>query len=406
METDLFIDKELIKKFILFHQGLLKPLFFDQEGIIEYINQVGCIQYDPLNIISRNANLVLQARIDYYQESMSDDLLYRERKLIDGWDKMMSIYATTDWPYMSSIREAHKVSSLRTMNYRNTKDALLMTNEMIEYLSVHGACYPNEIQSSSHGDSRWGSNKLSSVALDYLYHTGIIGIKNRKNATRQYDLIENLLNPEILSMTSPFINEHDFIKWYVIRKINGVGVYWNHNGIVWHNAYTKRKEERNPSIKELIDDGTLIAFHITGSKHTFFITKQNYERLNEIETVSYTKQVKFIAPLDNLIWDRDLLRFLFDFDYVWEVYKPSELRKYGYYVLPVLYGDRFIARFEAKLDRKSSMFIIYHWWWEEDIQIDDEMLEQINIALNKFQVFLGAEHMDDDAFKQTLNELK
>ena len=79
----------------------------------------------------------------------------------------------------------------------------------------------------------------------------------------------------------------------------------------------------------------------------------------------------FIGPLDNLIWDRDLIRWLFDFDYTWEVYKPAAQRKYGHYVLPVLYGDRFIARVEPIFDRKARVLTVVNWWWEVGVAPDD-----------------------------------
>ena len=82
----------------------------------------------------------------------------------------------------------------------------------------------------------------------------------------------------------------------------------------------------------------------------------------------------FIGPLDNLIWDRDLIRWLFDFDYTWEVYKPAAQRKYGHYVLPVLYGDRFIARVEPIFDRKARVLTIVNWWWEAGVTPDDALV--------------------------------
>lgn len=75
--------------------------------------------------------------------------------------------------------------------------------------------------------------------------------------------------------------------------------------------------------------------------------------------------------MDNLIWDRNLLRWLFDFDCIWEVYKPAHVRRYGYYVLPVLYGDRFIARWDPAFDKKTRALIIQNWWWEADVRLDD-----------------------------------
>ena len=75
--------------------------------------------------------------------------------------------------------------------------------------------------------------------------------------------------------------------------------------------------------------------------------------------------VAFLAPLDPLVWDRDLLRSLWDFDYVWEVYVPAAKRRWGYYVLPLLWGDRFVGRIEPRIERKTGTLRILGLWWED-----------------------------------------
>jgi hypothetical protein len=97
-----------------------------------------------------------------------------------------------------------------------------------------------------------------------------------------------------------------------------------------------------------------------------------------------------IGALDNLMWDRSLLRWVFDFDYVWEVYKPEAQRKYGYYVLPILYGDRFVARFQPEFDRKTQSLTVANWWWEEGVQPDGEMESALAACFREFARYLPA----------------
>jgi uncharacterized protein YcaQ len=104
-----------------------------------------------------------------------------------------------------------------------------------------------------------------------------------------------------------------------------------------------------------------------------------------------TPAAAFIGPLDNLIWDRDLIRCLFDFDYTWEVYKPVSQRKYGHYVLPVLYGDRFVARVEPIFDRKARVLTLVNWWWEAGVEPDDAPVAALAECLAAFGCYLGAE---------------
>jgi len=97
-----------------------------------------------------------------------------------------------------------------------------------------------------------------------------------------------------------------------------------------------------------------------------------------------------LGPLDSLLWDRKTLRQLFNFDYSWEVYKPESARKWGYYVLPVFYGDRFVARLDSRLEK--GVWTIARWWWEPDITPDAELLDALRAAVEGFLRYL---HADD-----------
>ena len=96
----------------------------------------------------------------------------------------------------------------------------------------------------------------------------------------------------------------------------------------------------------------------------------------------------FLGPLDSMLWDRKTLRHIFDFDYIWEVYKPEKVRKWGYYVLPVFYGDRFVARLDSRLEK--GIWTISRWWWEPDVTPGAEMLVALQLAVKQFLHYLRA----------------
>ncbi|HEX6107774.1 MAG TPA: crosslink repair DNA glycosylase YcaQ family protein, partial [Ktedonobacteraceae bacterium] len=102
-------------------------------------------------------------------------------------------------------------------------------------------------------------------------------------------------------------------------------------------------------------------------------------------------RVIFLGPLDSLLWDRKSLQQIFDFDYIWEVYKPAEQRKWGYYVLPVFYGDRFVARVDSRLEKGT--WTISRWWWESDITPDVYLLDALRTAAEGFLHYLRADGM-------------
>ena len=130
----------------------------------------------------------------------------------------------------------------------------------------------------------------------------------------------------------------------------------------------------------------------------------------ELETFlnssSPSLRATFLAPLDNLIWDRRLVEILFGFVYRWEVYKPKEEREYGYYVLPVIYGDRFVARFEPGRDKQSGDIIVKNWWWEPGIKVSSRMRSAIKTCFRRFSQYLGADHIRYDGNRDDNFNLK
>lgn len=106
------MSKEELRKFLVVYQGLYtNNTFIGEEGIKDFIKRVGCVQYDPLNVVGRNADLVMQSRIEDYDPIILEDLLYKKRELIDGWDKMMAIYSAEDWRYFRRVRLERKKGS-------------------------------------------------------------------------------------------------------------------------------------------------------------------------------------------------------------------------------------------------------------------------------------------------------
>ena len=128
-------------------------------------------------------------------------------------------------------------------------------------------------------------------------------------------------------------------------------------------------------------------------KNPFYIRSEDTEYLNK---KSIKKEVRFLAPLDNLSWDRKMIRYIFDFDYSWEVYTPVAKRKFGYYVLPVLYGNQFIGRFEPKQYRGEEELRLENWWWEDGIKINDRLIEKLEEGMNRFCNYLGAQQVNKD----------
>jgi len=394
------LSKEQLRKFLMIYQGLHYPKPFEgYTGIKEFVKRVGSIQYDPLNVVGRNIDLILQSRIEDYDTDMLEKLMYEDRELIDGWDKMMSVYSVEDWPFFERIRMRRKTEIEGILKRRNSSEAITHVDDIKKYLLENGPSLPSKIDLGGAKSGKWGHGKISSAAMDYMFNIGIIGVKDKKNVQKIYDLIENLLPKELLQMDDPFDSDRSFYKWYFKRRIGSIGVYWDRNGGGWLGHFVSDKNLRKEILQELCDEDELLRVKVDGINDNFYIRAEDSKMLSALEE-SFEKKVTFLAPLDNLLWDRKLVKDIFDFEYSWEVYIPASKRKYGYYVIPVLYGDRMIARFEPDVHRGNSPLVIKNWWWEEGFNLTDEVRKEVIDGFERFCRFLKASGLSDESYKK------
>ncbi|WP_346930112.1 crosslink repair DNA glycosylase YcaQ family protein [Clostridium sp.] len=397
------MSKSELRKFLVMYQGLSSPKSFNgKEGIKEFISRVGCIQYDPLNMVGRNADLILQSRIENYDPIMLENLLYDKRELIDGWDKMMAIYSVNDWPYFKRMRLRRKEEIERVLHHRNSIEAINYVGVAKEYIEKNGATLPSKLDLGRVESGVWGHGKLSSATMDYMWNSGTLGIKEKKNTQKIYDLVENLLPKEILEMKDPFNGDDDFYKWYFKRRIGSIGIYWERNGEGWLGHFVSDKSLRKRILSELLEDGEIAVVKVDGLNETFYIRSEDVPMLENIK-INIDKKASFLAPLDNLLWDRKLVKDIFDFEYSWEVYKPVSKRQYGYYVLPVLYGDQLVARFEPEMHRGNEPLIIKNWWWEDNYQVTEEAIAAMIECFERFCKYLRADGLEEGSWRK-INE--
>lgn len=395
------ISKETARDYLVNYQGLNDPEgCAGYEGAKEYMQRVRCIQYDPLNVVGRNPDLVLQARVKDYKPQILEDLLYRDRVLMDGEDKVLSIFMAEDYPKMARVRSSKLEELKATLAYRDSMDALLILDDVLAYIRDNGPQPSGSITIGGRADSgRWGHRNLASAALDYLFHSGQLGIRTKKNVQRIYDLNRNLFPKELLEAEDPFATDREFLKWYLKKRIGAIGMAWNKNTGAWLGQYIGNRKLRAEILAELAEEGEILALEVEGSKEKFYIRREDEELLGK---PAANPVAQFLAPLDNLIWDRGMVEELFHFSYSWEVYTPASKRKYGYYVLPVLYKNRFVARFEPEPNDGTEPLCIKNWWWEPDVVVTDEMLAAIEEAFRRFSAFLGVGMMKKTYWKKLL----
>ncbi len=369
-------------------------------GVEKIMARIHSIQYDPLNVLARNADLVLQARVKDYRESMLYELLYREHKLVDGFDKEMCIYEAGDFNRFQFVRNEYPKHAAPTLRYRNQLGVLDILDDVRDFVEKHGKTSTKDISIGEVRESRWGHRKLSSAALDYLYHTGVLTVADKRGTQKYFDLTERVLDSTDLSC-GPDLTLEEFLEWYLERRIQSVGLLWNKTGGAWQGRFLSENELRSTILRTLVEKGRIQEIQAEGIDEPFYASGDFSEYLNTRPTDGYAR---FLAPLDNMMWDRQMLEKLFDFTYRWEVYTPAAKRKFGYYVLPVLYNGRFVARFEAEPVRKAKQFVIQNWWWEPEVKPNDNLREIIAEEMERFAEFLQVENSPENMIKSGMRK--
>lgn len=301
----------------------------------EVFQRLKSAQYDPLSPVGCNHDLVLQARIKNYKVGDWQKAAYKKRQLYDGWDKQASLIPYEGW---NARRVICKWQSrwLDEINREHPQAAETVLRELDQI----GPMSPRDFEFQQHKPEwkgSWYGPSLTKQTLRALWHAGHIMTHSRKSGQHVYDLTERVVPPEFFDQ--PRLSDEDSIRQILLERHAGLGLIRPTASYeVW--AMDPKVAKYRPVRDALVDEGGLIPVEIEGVKAN--ASQEFLEFLDQ----KPPSRVTFLGPLDHIMWDRKMIEHLFGFPYKWEVYVPEHLREHGYYVLPVLYGDRFIGRME------------------------------------------------------------
>jgi uncharacterized protein YcaQ len=228
--------------------------------------------------------------------------------------------------------------------------------------------------------------------LEALFVSGYVGVARREGNRRFYDLIERLVPEEVLLRRE---SEEEATLHRLLSRFRGAGLT-SPSAPAELMYGTGNAAERRRRTAELVERGELVPVEVEGSRVTRYIVKRDSRLLaqaaDSADGAFVQPSVAFIAPLDPLMWDRSLLRELWEFDYTWEVYVPEHKRRWGYYVLPILFGDRLVGRIEPRLDRKVKLLRVLGVSWEDGFapRRTDGFVPALRDALREYMSFVGA----------------
>ncbi len=374
------VSKEAARRFLILRQGFLQGKR-GKNGTYEAIKRLECVQTDPINVVHRNHHLVLHSRVVDYKPSYLEELLYKDRLAFEYWCNEKSIIPVEDFPYfryrMQNPSQFHSPFYERIKAKR--KELKGVISHVLLEIRKHGSLSAREFKQN--GKIK---GKVATRVLNLLWDRGDLMIHHLEGNRRYYDLTGRVLPPNILEMETPSREEYER---FMIQK------YMRANGLIdtrnWRFGWLPLKaSQRKTIVEEMVEDNQLFPVKIEGVKHVYYVLEEHLSHLEKSDT-TISEKIHFLAPLDNLLWNRRIISEIFDFNYAWEVYKVPEKRVYGYYVMPLLHGTRFIGRLDPKLDRQNNKMIINSLLLEEK-DFDKSFIMELAETMQRFLEFHDA----------------
>jgi len=361
------ISAATARRFLALRHLLAPPrgLPAEPESVLRVMDRLGSFQFDPLEVAGRNHDLLLLARIDGYRREWTDHWLYEDRRLYETYNKSLNIVPVAELPLFRWIWDREG----RYHGPRAFDEHAPLVEELLARIREQGSLQPRDVGPREAIDWYWRPTNQVRAILEALAEAGRIGIARRDGNLRVYDLAERLFPPEILAERRPEEEQqqHRLLSRYRAHGLLGA----SGNQELWTGG-TGHAPERAARRAALLADGRLVPVAVDGIRGERFVVAEDLPFLDQAERELAAGEppggrdpgVAFLAPLDPFCWDRDLLRRLYGFDYVWEVYVPAPKRRWGYYVLPMLHGDRLVGRIEPRIERRAGTLHVVGAWWE------------------------------------------
>ncbi|HUH16728.1 MAG TPA: crosslink repair DNA glycosylase YcaQ family protein [Methylomirabilota bacterium] len=359
-------------------------------SVLEVVERLGSLQFDPLEVPgARNHDLVLHARIAGYERAWCEQWLYgQDRRLIELYNKSLNLLPMHELPH---YRVGWQRASAQ-VNDGILKEQAPVAKAVLERLEADGPLSTAAFSEHAHAvDWWWAPTRASRAVMEALFVTGRIGISRREGNRRYYDLIERLVPAEMLAVSE---SEEDGMTRRLLSRFRATGMTTPAGTQIEVMYSAGSTAERVRRTERLLEESELLPVEVEGLRGTRYIiaAEQPILEATADPAAMPPPSVSFIAALDPLAWDRRMLRELWSFDYLWEVYVPEKKRRWGYYVLPMLYGDRFVGRIEPRLDRRSGTLNILGIWFEPGFEPmeDPAFVPALGETIEAYRTFVGA----------------
>ncbi len=367
-------------------------------GIMDVMRDLGCVQLDPISAVARSHSLVLWSRLGAYDTAHLDALLWRERKLFEYWAHCASIVLSEDYPIHSALMRNYASDdsawARRVRDWIKVNDAL--RRAILSRIRRDGplparVLTEDGIAPKAWISTGWTSGRNVSRMLDFLWIQGKIMVAGREGLQKTWDLTERCL-PTWTPRER--LNEHEIVRCAAEKSLRALGVATPRQ--ISQHFIRGRYPNLARVLADLEAEGRIERVQIVDGATVlpgeWYVHAEDVPRLNRLAR-DWQPRTTLLSPFDNLICDRARTRLLFDFDYTMEIYVPAAKRKYGYYVLPILHGDRLIGRIDPTMKRDQARLTINAIYAEPDAPKTKQAARSIADSIESLAGFLGAQEI-------------
>jgi uncharacterized protein YcaQ len=385
----LTVTQEQARRFLMARQFLAPARSLSGvEGVLEVFRRFGSIQFDPVAVAGRSHDLVLHARVASYRPQWCDDL-YARREIVEATNKALSFVPVSEFPWYRQVM-GRKGPRFHTTALADNAE---VAARILDRIRVQGPVSSSDFPPESSPTKNWSGAPENAVraALEALTVTGVIGLARREGNRRYYDLLGRLLPKEVLAQEVP---EADQIRHKLLSRHRAHGLLAA-GGAGETFARIADPRIRRAVHEQLVADGELHPVVIADIRGLRFVVSDEVDLLRDPPDPA-APTVAFIAPYDALLWDTSLLANLFGFTHVFEGYFPSARRRWGYYVLPVLFGDRLVGRIEPRIDHERHVVSVLGLWWEDNFSPEhaNGFVDAMRTALGEYARLADADQLE------------
>ena len=360
-------------------------------AVVAALERLGSIQLDPIAVAGRNHDLVLHARVADYDPAWCDQLYGRE--IFEAHNKGLSLVPASEFPWFRGALSRRPSQTL--------DDNADVAERVLARIREEGPLSSADFERETGPTTDWFGMPANAVrvVLEAYTVTGVLGLARREGNRRYYDLVERLLPKKLLARKVPIDEQmpHRMLSRYRAHGLLGASP----GGDIYHGLGPAKPDPRVPGYPgrnairaELIERGELVPVDVEGVRGKRFVLREDVSSLQAPPEPAPT--VAFLPPFDPLVWDRPLLASLFGFDYVWELFHPPAKRRWGWYVLPIVFGDRFVGRIEPKIDRAAARVDVLNLWWEDTFapKRAEGFVDAMSEALRAYLQFAGVDRLE------------